>query len=128
MSEHVIAFLIWTLFAAVFIVLGLYASHSKKPYPFGFWANAEIFPVEDIKGYNKALGKLYGVFGIMFALLGLPLLAGEDSPYIVFSILGTLFLAISMMAVYITKIEKSIAKNNRIPAELYRNKAVQSVI
>lgn len=105
MAEY-IAFLIWAVVGAAFIVLGIYDFVSKKQMPFGFWANAEVFPVKDVKGYNRALGKLFIVFGVLFVLLGLPILAGQDSPWIVVSILGVLAEAIGTMAVYVTVIEK----------------------
>lgn len=105
MAEH-IAFLIWAVVGAAFVVLGIHAFLSKKPAAFGFWANAEVFPVKDVRGYNRALGKLFIVFGVLFVLLGLPMLAGQNSPWIVISILGAAAEAIGAMAVYVTVIEK----------------------
>jgi len=37
--------------------MGIYDMKSKKTKPFGFWANAEVKMIEDVKGYNRALGK-----------------------------------------------------------------------
>lgn len=105
MAEY-IAFLIWAAVGVAFIVLGIYDFFSKKPVAFGFWANAEVFPVKDVRGYNRALGKLFIVFGVLFVLLGLPMLAGENSPWIVISILGVLAETIGTMVVYVTVIEK----------------------
>lgn len=105
MAEY-IAFLIWAVVGMAFIVLGIYDFLSKKPAAFGFWANAEVFPVKDVRGYNRALGKLFIGFGTLFVLLGLPMLAGQNSPWIVISILGVLAETIGAMAVYITVIEK----------------------
>lgn len=50
------AFIIWAIVGCAFIGLGISAFFSKKAV--GFWANAKPFPVEDIKGYNSAVGKL----------------------------------------------------------------------
>ena len=54
---------------------------AKKEIPFGFWANADTAPVSNVAAYNRALGKLFTVAGIVFILLGLPLgvllVAGE---------------------------------------------------
>ena len=44
-----------------------------------------MFEVKDRKKYNAAVGKLFSVFGIVFILLGLPLLAGQNSPWIFLS-------------------------------------------
>ena len=55
-------FLIWLLISCSFIIIGLYAFNSKKEAAFGFWANAEVFPVNNIKSYNRAMGKLWCTF------------------------------------------------------------------
>lgn len=101
-----IAFIIWIIFSGVMITFGIYSMHSKRAMPFGFWANAEVFEVNDVRAYNRAVGKLWCVFGTVFALLGLPLLAGHNSPYIIFSILGCMAEAIGAMVVYVTVIER----------------------
>lgn len=100
------AFIIWMIFSGVMITFGIYAMHSKRAMPFGFWANAEVFEVNDVRAYNRAVGKLWCVFGTVFALLGLPLLTGQNSPYIIFSILGCMAEAIGEMVVYVTVIER----------------------
>lgn len=66
----------------------------------GFWANINTFPVKDIKKYNHATGVLFICYGIIFALLGMPLLSGQNSPYIILSILGVMFETIAVMAIY----------------------------
>ena len=58
MEERFIAFIIWGIIGLLFIVMGIYEFHSKKAKPFGFWANAEVAPIEDVKGYNSALGAM----------------------------------------------------------------------
>ncbi|MDE6063601.1 MAG: hypothetical protein K2G20_03310 [Lachnospiraceae bacterium] len=100
------AFLIWLALAACFVIMGIYNFFSKKKSAFGFWANAKVFEVTDVKAYNRALGKLWCVFGVVFALLGLPLLYGQNSPYILLTILGAMLEAIAAMVVYVTVIEK----------------------
>lgn len=104
------AFWIWLATAFCFIGMGIYNFFSKKKAPFGFWANAKVFSVTDVKAYNRALGKLWCVFGVVFALLGLPLLGGQNSPYILLSILGAMVEAIGAMVVYVTVIEKKYRK------------------
>lgn len=104
------AFVIWLLMSIAFVILGIYASVSKKEVAFGFWANADTFPVNDVKAYNRAVGKLWIVFGIVFAVLGLPLLKGQNNPFIILSILGIMIEAIAAMVVYTTVIEKKYRK------------------
>lgn len=108
-----VAFIVWLALGAAFIVLGVYAMLSKKEVAFGFWANAKMFPVQDIKGYNHAVGKLWCVFGIIFALLGIPLLPGQNTGYIIISILGCMAEAIAAMVVYVTIIEKKYRRDIR---------------
>lgn len=100
------AFGIWSLMSLAFICLGVYCFFSKREVAFGFWANAEVFPVNDIKKYNHALGRLWIVFGALLAVLGLPLLEGQNSLMILLSVVGTMILAISCMVVYVLIIEK----------------------
>ncbi len=98
-----LAFICWAVIGLVFTFLGLFCMKSKKAV--GFWANAKTFSVKDVKAYNKAMGTLWMVYGIVFALLGLPLLAGESSGYIIISVLGAMFEAIIIMVIYVIKIE-----------------------
>lgn len=107
------AFMIWLAVSAAMFLLGIYAMLSNKTVAFGFWANAKVFPVEDVKGYNRAVGKLWCVFGVVFALLGIPLLPGQNTGYIIISILGCMAEAIAAMVVYVTIIEKKYRKDTK---------------
>lgn len=100
------AFIIWLLVSIAFIILGIYSCCSKKEVAFGFWVNADTFLVNDVKAYNHAVGKLWIVFGIVFGVLGIPLLRGQNSPLIILSILGVMVEAITAMVIYVTVIEK----------------------
>ena len=106
MDENMMVFLFWAAFGVIFVGYGLYVCFSNKEKPFGFWANAEQFPVNDVTGYNHALGILFIIFGIVFVLLGLPLLGGQNSAWIILSVLGCMAEAIFAMAIYVTVIEK----------------------
>lgn len=97
-----IAYLFWLLLSIFFILMGIRAIFSKKEVAFGFWSNAKMFPVNNLKAYNRALGILWCIFGFIFALLGLPLLAGQNSPYILISIIGVMFETILTMVIYVT--------------------------
>lgn len=105
-----VAFIIWAAVGILFIGEGIYCFMTKKEMPFGFWANAKVLPIKDVKGYNRALGKLWCVFGIVFILLGIPLLAGQNSPFIIFSILGAMAECIIAMGVYTVGIEGKYRK------------------
>ena len=108
-----LAFIIWLAVGLAMVALGIYAILAKKEVAFGFWANANVFPVKDVKRYNHAVGKLWCVFGIVFALLGIPLLPGQNTGYIIISILGCMAEAIAAMVIYVTIIEKKYRKDTQ---------------
>jgi hypothetical protein len=99
-------FIVWLILGGVMVIFGIYAMHSKRAVPFGFWANAEVFEVNDVRAYNRAVGRLWCVFGAVFILLGFPFLTGQNSPYFIVSILGCMIEAIVAMVVYVAVIEK----------------------
>lgn len=78
MKGSMMAFILWILIGAGFVIWGIAVLFAKKEKPFGFWANAEVFPVKDVVAYNKAL--------------------------------GTMFLSVFMMVIYVTRIERKYRK------------------
>ena len=110
MNEGLIAFIIWAIMGVLFIVMGIYDLTSKKAKPFGFWANAKVAPIEDVKGYNRALGKLWCVYGVLFTLIGLPLLSDQNSGMMIITMLGTMFISIGAMVTYVVRIEPKYRK------------------
>lgn len=108
MSENMIGFIVWAIVGCFLIGVGISAFFSKKEV--GFWANAKTAPVNDIKKYNYAVGKLFVLYGVIFVLLGTPLLCGQDSSYILLSILGIMIETIAVMAIYTLVIEKKYRK------------------
>ncbi|MBQ7926005.1 MAG: hypothetical protein IJ335_06890, partial [Lachnospiraceae bacterium] len=93
-----------------FIGLGIYDICSKNQLPFCIWSNEETEPMRDVKGHNRAVGILWCIYGIVFMLLGLPLMTGQNSPYIIISILGVAFESLVAMAVYVVVIENKYKK------------------
>ena len=112
MEERWIAFIIWAAIGVLFIVMGIYDFNSKKSKPFGFWANAEVAPIEDVKGYNRALGILWCVYGVLFTLMGLPLLIldEQNAGLIIIPVLGAMLISIVAMAMYTVGIESRYRK------------------
>lgn len=103
-----IGFCIWLIVSFLFIGFGISAFLSKKAT--GFWANVEMFPVTNVKAYNRAVGILFCIYGIILAFLGLPLLGEQNSPYIIISILGVMIETIVIMIIYVMVIEKKYRK------------------
>ena len=64
-----IGFVIWSLFGVFIIGLGIKDMFSKNLV--GFWANTETIKVKDVKGYNRATGRLFIIYGIVFIILGI---------------------------------------------------------
>lgn len=94
------AFIIWAALGVMFIAMGIFIFISRKPKPFGFWANVKTVSIENVKGYNRALGILWCAYGVLFMLLGLPLLAEENAGLIIVSMLGVMLISIAAMIVY----------------------------
>ena len=93
-----VGFIIWAQVGVVIIVLGICDLFAKKPV--GFWANVETMKVNDVKGYNRATGILFIVYGAVFILLGLPILGGQNTPLILLSAVGVMFETIVIMVIY----------------------------
>lgn len=110
MEGRQIAFFIWAIVGVFCIVLGMYDFFSKKEQPFGFWANAEVEKIENVKAYNRALGILWCVYGVLFILIGLPLLEKENEALFIIPVLGAMFLSIAAMVVYTVGIEAKYRK------------------
>ena len=104
MDGRIIGFIVWVLFGCFMIGLGISAFFFKKAV--GFWANIKTFLVSDIRGYNRATGKLFITYGLVFIVLGVPLLSGQNTPYILVSVLGVMIETIAIMAIYSLSITK----------------------
>lgn len=105
-----LAFIMWLILSLFFVAWGIFTYFSKSAKPFGFWANAAVAEMTDVKAYNRALGKLWCVYGIVLALVGIPLLAGQNSAGVIISILGTMLASIGAMVVYVVVIEAKYRK------------------
>ncbi len=108
MDGGMIGFIGWVIVGCFMIGIGISAFFKKEA--MGFWANIKIEPVNDIKHYNYAVGKLFISYGVIFILLGIPLLIGKNSPFILLSILGIMIETIITMAIYTLIIEKKYRK------------------
>ncbi len=106
---EIIGFIICVVVGCLIIGIGISAFFRRKAV--GFWANIEVEPMNDIKNYNCAMGKLFIAYGAIFILLGLPMLSGQNSPLIILSVLGVMFETIVAMAVYTLIIARKYKKN-----------------
>ena len=107
MEGNAIGFILWCIGGVFFICLAVYIWFSKKA--IAFWGKAKMFEVTDIRKYNHAMSKLYVAHGIVFILLGLPLLTGH-SGWILLSIAGVVMETIVLIVVYSLAIRKKYKK------------------
>lgn len=107
MKENIFFFTILCIWGVIYVCLAIYIWFSKKA--IGFWGNKKMFEVTDIRKYNHAMSKLYVVYGIVFILLGLPLLTGTHQ-WIILSLAGVVVETIVLMAVYSLVIKKKYKK------------------
>lgn len=92
-----LAFIIWEFMGACFVALGIYTLFSKKVTR--YWANvSKKIEVTDVKKYNRAAGTLWIIFAVIFCLLGLPFLIGQNAPWAILSCIGAMFDSIFIMA------------------------------
>lgn len=97
---RLIGFVIWFICCLLFVYIGICAWKAKEPV--GFFAQSEPPKVKNVKGYNRAVAKIWFFFAFSMLLLGLPLImGGQNSPLIIISILGTMFLAIGICVIYL---------------------------
>lgn len=110
MTGGIIGFIIWISVSLVFVIIGFSAWRSRTPV--GFFTFAKPPEVTDVKRYNHAVAVIWYVFAGCMCLLGLPLLAGQNSPYVVISIIGTMWLCIGIAIAY-CRVEKRYRKKER---------------
>lgn len=102
----IVGFIVWLIVGCFIIGVGISAFFRKKAV--GFWANMKALQVNanDIKKYNCAVGWLFIIYGVLFNILGIPLLGGRNSPLVLLSVVGVMLETIIMMGIYTLVIEK----------------------
>ena len=94
-----IAFVIWSIVAILFLSIGI--SGWKSTEPVGFFTFIKPPAVTDVNKYNHAVSILWVVVAVMFELMGVPFLyARQNSPVFIFVVLGVFALMIGMMIAY----------------------------
>lgn len=89
--------MLWLIYIGsvlLMIALGIRISHC--PHPVQYMANAEELPkVDDIRGYNQALGRNFILFGLLLLIVLLPMLL--PVPYVLLMLFCIPFWAIGFM-------------------------------
>lgn len=100
----IIGFVVWVLVDLIFLFVGISAWNKKEPV--GFFTFVSPPKVSNVTGYNHSVAKLWFFFATVMLLLGLPMFAGQNSPLIIISIIGLLFLVIAVVIIYLHIEEK----------------------
>ena len=96
----IIAFVIWSAVSVIFLIIGISTWKAKEAA--GFFTFVKPPKVKDTKQYNHAAAKLWFAAAFIFEILGVPFLWYEqNSPLIIFIILGVVILVIAMMIIYV---------------------------
>ena len=104
---EIMGFVIWLICGLLFVGIGIYDYMSKKQV--GFWANFDVPEVEDVIGFNKAVGRLFITYGVVFILIGIQLIPSifyKNVLLVFIPIIGTVFETIWLMVYFVMKIEK----------------------
>ena len=95
-----IAFIIWSIVAVLFFVIGIVGRKSKEAV--GFFAFVKPPEVKDVNKYNHAVSALWIIAAVVLEIIGVPFLFLEqNSPYAILVIFGVVVLSIGMMIAYL---------------------------
>lgn len=95
-----LGFFIFLIIGLLVVSIGIYTFFSLKAR--SYWSNTvDIIHVTDIKKYNHKAGMIWMFYGIWIMVCGIPMLAGQNSPVALFSVVGifsaSIFLIIILM-------------------------------
>ncbi len=122
-----IDFIIWALAGCLVIGNGIQCSLSREAV--GFFQNRrrfnKTFEVTDVQGYNRAAGKMLCVFGILFILLGIPLLDENTSPLVLIPVCGVLPWELAQLAIYELVICKKYEKKQNTAGNTEKDEKIK---
>ncbi len=96
----IIAFIIWSIVAVLFLGIGISGRKSKEAV--GFFTFVKPPVITDVSKYNRSVSTLWIIAAVILEIIGMPLLFSEqNSPAFIPVILGVVALMIGMMIVYL---------------------------
>lgn len=96
----VVAFIIWSIIASLFVVIGIVNWRSKIEV--GFFTGVKPGKKKDIVGYNHAVAKIWFFYAAVLEIIGIPLLfIKQNSIMAVVMILAVVALTIGITVVYV---------------------------
>lgn len=103
-----IAFVIWSIVAAIFLGIGMSGRSSKEAV--GFFTFVKPPVVTEIAKYNRTVSRIWIVSAVILEILGIPFLFfRQNSPVFLFVVFGVVILLIGMMIAYL-KVEAKYRK------------------
>lgn len=94
-----IAFIIWSIAAVLFLGIGIVGRKSKEAV--GFFTFVKPPEVTNVNRYNHAVSVLWMVAAVVFEIIGVPLLFLEqNSPMSILLIFGVVVFVLGMMIAY----------------------------
>ncbi len=100
----IMAFIIWSIVAVLFLGIGISGRKSKEAV--GFFTFVKPPVVTDVSKYNHSVSILWIAVAVIFEIIGIPFLFLEqNSPMFIPVIVGAVALIIGMIIVYL-RIEK----------------------
>ena len=100
----IIGFIIWTITASVFLIIGLSSWKSKEAV--GFFTGVKPPVVKNVTAYNHAVAKIWFWFAVILEIIGVPILfIQQNSPITMIVIIATVILVIAIMIAYL-QVEK----------------------
>lgn len=97
-------FIIWSIVAIIFMIIGISAWKSKQEV--GFFTFSKPPKMNDVVKYNHAVSKLWFSFAAILEAIGIPLLFVEqNSPIAILIIFEVMILVIAIIIIYL-RIEK----------------------
>ena len=97
-------FIIWSIVAIIFMLIGISAWRSKQEV--GFFTFSKPPKMKDVVKYNHTVAKLWFLFAAILEVIGIPLLFIEqNSPIAILIIFEVMILLIAIIIIYL-RIEK----------------------
>ncbi len=96
----VVAFIIWSIVALIFVMIGVVNWRSKTEV--GFFTGVEPGKKKDIVGYNHAVAKICFFYAAIFEIIGIPFLFIQQNSMMAVVVMLLIFaLTIGIIVVYI---------------------------
>ncbi|WP_322173826.1 hypothetical protein [Acutalibacter caecimuris] len=104
--EKWILFVVFWICGAIFLGIGIYAWRLRDR-PMNFWSGREVprESITDLPGYNRAMGRLWGGYGVIYFITGLAAFWQPVAAVVLMCLLGTAGAA-ALVLIYKKVIEK----------------------